>query len=101
MKALLISALTAGALSVGLLATTANAQQLRFGFGPGYGYNNGYGYGNGCGYYGDCYDNGYGYYGDGYGYGYRRHRHHGHFQHCYMIKTWHHHHAVWVRQCRW
>jgi hypothetical protein len=32
-------------------------------------------------------------YGDGYGW-----RHH---KHCKMVKTWRHHHRVWVKRCVW
>jgi hypothetical protein len=71
MKALMLAFVTAGALSFGLLSTAASAQQIHLGVNVG----NGNGYGN--------------------QWNHGRHRH----NHCRMVKTWRHHHPVWVQQC--
>jgi len=39
------------------------------------------------------------YIGNGYGDGYGARWHHRH--HCSMVKTWRHHHRVWVKRCEW
>ena len=76
MKALLLAFIAAGALSVGLLSTNANAQQLQLGVNMGHSY-------------GDGNHNGQGQW------------HHRHHNRCHMMKVWHHHHPVWIQQCGW
>jgi len=74
MRALMLAFVTAGALSFGLLSTAASAQQIHLGVNVG----NGHGYGNHYG-----------------------HWNHGRHRHCRMVKTWRHHHPVWVQRCGW
>ena len=72
MKALMLAFVTAGALSFGLLSTAASAQQIHLGVNLGNGNHDGH-------------------------WNHMRQRH----NHCRMVKTWRHHHPVWIQQCGW